>query len=224
MSFLTSHFQTIRDALVKRPWHFALLFFCILLPFLAFGKIAEEVHENDTQNLDVAILHFIHQHATPHRDSLVSWLTHTGGIIAIPAFFAAVVAFYFLQRRANAWFFGVSVAGAYALNLIAKLFFQRVRPALWEGPIHETNYSFPSGHAMVSMAIAMAFVFIAWRTKWRWPVAFLAIGSSLLIGFSRLYLGVHYPTDVIGGWSAAIVWVSGLYLLVKKEETTNEHE
>lgn len=217
MSLLTPHFHTIREALIKRPWRFALLFFCILLPFLAFGKIAGEVHENETQNFDIAVLHFIHQHATPHRDSLISWLTRTGGVLAIPAFFAAIAAFFFLKRRANAWFFGVSVAGAYALNLLAKLFFQRGRPALWEGPIHETNYSFPSGHAMVSMAIAMAFICIAWRTKWRWPVAVAAFGSSLLIGFSRLYLGVHYPTDVIGGWLAAMVWVCGLYFILDRE-------
>jgi undecaprenyl-diphosphatase len=216
MPVFAPHFRNVCEALIKRPWYFALLFFCILLPFLAFGKIAGEVHENETQNFDIAVLHFIHQHATPRRDSMISWATRTGGIIAIPAFCAMVAAFYFLKRRANAWFFGVAVAGAYALNLLAKLFFQRVRPALWTGPIHETNYSFPSGHAMVSMAIAMAFVFMAWPTKWRWPVAIVALGSSFLIGLSRLYLGVHYPTDVIGGWSAAIVWVSGLYLLLKQ--------
>ncbi len=220
MTFFSPHLQTLREALAKRPWHFALLFFCILLPFLAFGKIAEEVHENETQNFDIAVLHFIHEHATPHRDSLVSWLTNTGGIIAIPAFFAAVAAFYFLKRRANAWFFGLSVVGAYALNLLTKLFFQRMRPALWTGPIQETNYSFPSGHAMVSMAIAMAFICIAWRTKWRWPVAVVAFSTSLLIGFSRLYLGVHFPTDVLGGWLAAIVWVCGLYLIFNRESET----
>jgi undecaprenyl-diphosphatase len=216
MLFISSHYQNLRDAFLKRPWYFALLFFCILLPFLAFGKIADEVHENETQNIDHAILHWIHQHATPHRDSLIAWATRTGGVLAIPAFLAVVAGFYFLKRRENAWFFAIAVSGAYLLDIVAKEIFQRVRPSLWLSPSPETNFSFPSGHAMVSMAIAMAFVFITWHSRWRWPVAVVAIGSSLLIGFSRLYLGVHYPTDVAGGWCAAIGWVSGLYLMLKR--------
>jgi undecaprenyl-diphosphatase len=201
----------------RDTWRIAFLFVGILLPLIFFGKLADEVHEGATLSWDEAILYSIHHNATPQLDWLIINAERTGGFLTLPFLLVVVFALRFLQRARNAAFFALCVGGAYALNVLAKLVFQRERPALWTSPLPETNYSFPSGHAMVSMAIAVAFTELSWRTKWRWPVVLLGIGSTLAIGFSRLYLGVHYPSDVLGGWSAGLLWACGLYLLLKRD-------
>jgi membrane-associated phospholipid phosphatase len=74
--------------------------------------------------------------------------------------------------------------------------------------------SFPSGHATGSTALVAALVGIAWRTRWRWPVLSLGLASMAGVASSRLYFGVHYPSDVLAGWALALAWVSALGLVV----------
>lgn len=210
------HFDTLISWSRRHFWQIAFLFVGILLPLALFGKLADEIHEGDSFAWDNAILHTIHQHATPHRDSLIAVATRTGGVLALPILIAIIFAFRFLKRAENALFFALTIIGAYALNALAKVFFHRVRPALWISPAPETSFSFPSGHSMVSMAIATAFIILAWNSRWRWPVLILSLLSTFIVGLSRIYLGVHYPSDVLGGWSAGLIWTCGLYLILQK--------
>ena len=99
------------------------------------------------------------------------------------------------------------------LNVCAKLFFSRQRPQLWETIVTEKSFSFPSGHSIGSMSFAAALTLLAWPTRWRWPVAIGALSFAITIGLTRLYLGVHYPSDVAAGWCAALVWVGGVYTI-----------
>lgn len=221
---MTLYFQNFTDLLRRHPLRFALLFFGVLIPFLVFGKIAVELRQGEVFSFDEAILKAIHAHASLRKDDWVLRGTIAMGVLAVPFLIAAIFGFRFLKQPQNASLLALSVIGAYALNLIAKAIFQRPRPALWLSVAPETNYSFPSGHSMVSAALAIAFIAIAWPTRWRWPVFVVAIVSTLLIGFSRLYLGVHYPSDVIGGWCGALLWVCGLLLILKRETTNYNHE
>jgi undecaprenyl-diphosphatase len=107
-------------------------------------------------------------------------------------------------------FFFLSVVGAGCLNLLAKLAFGRTRPDLWVSIAPEADYSFPSGHAMATMAMGAAVICLAWPTRQRWVVVALAVPFVIGIGLSRLYLGVHFPSDILGGWCASVAWVSGL--------------
>lgn len=215
---LPEYFFRLRDWFSRNYWRVALLFFGVLLPLLSFGELAEEIHEGDSFSWDESTLQKIKANSTPLLDRLIINGELVGGFLTLPFFITVVLALRFLKRVENAMFFIYAVAGSYLLSIIAKLFFQRERPALWESPLPETNHSFPSGHAMTSMAVAVAFIELAWPTKWRWPVVVLGLASTLLIGFSRLYLGVHYPSDVLAGWSAALVWTCGLFLLLRRSK------
>jgi membrane-associated phospholipid phosphatase len=101
------------------------------------------------------------------------------------------------------------------LNLLAKSAFARVRPDFWVSLLPETTFSFPSGHAMQSMAVVAGLVALTWRGRWRWPVALIGLCVVFLVGLSRIYLGVHYPSDILAGWTAALAWVIGLSVLFK---------
>jgi membrane-associated phospholipid phosphatase len=105
------------------------------------------------------------------------------------------------------------VLGSLALNLAAKAYFARTRPDLWLSLAPETTYSFPSGHAMGSATLAVALALLAWHTPWRWPVAAAGALFVVLVGLSRVYLGVHYPSDILAGWMAATAWVVAMYQL-----------
>lgn len=91
----------------------------------------------------------------------------------------------------------------------------RVRPHLWESPAPEFDYGFPSGHAMSSMTLVAVLVILTWGSRWRWWV--LAAGTIfvLVIGWTRLYLGVHYPSDILAGWMASIAWAVGVSWVIK---------
>jgi undecaprenyl-diphosphatase len=140
----------------------------------------------------------------------VSDIGYSYGVI--PLAFVIFIALLVVRRRGNALFFAVAMAGTGALNQGAKLFFRRDRPDLWlsPSPAPEHTYSFPSGHAMGSMALVAALAVLAWPTRWRrWPII-VGGAFTLLVGFSRVYLGVHYPSDVAAGWCASLGWVLGL--------------
>ena len=108
----------------------------------------------------------------------------------------------------------MGVGGAALLNMVLKLIFERPRPDLWEQLIIETSFSFPSGHAMASSALAFSVIAIAWNTRFRWYAVGVGVLFMLVIGFSRLYLGVHYPTDVLAGWFVSGAWVLLVALVV----------
>ena len=118
---------------------------------------------------------------------------------------AVVIAACLLRRPATAVAFAaVAAGGVWATPL--KSAFDRPRPHLWRGVAHLSSGSFPSGHATQSAALALALLALAWRTRWRLLVAASAAVYVGLVGVSRLYLGVHYPSDVLGGWSVATLW------------------
>lgn len=75
--------------------------------------------------------------------------------------------------------------------------------------------SFPSGHAMGSATLAAAVVMLLWRTRWRWPALVLGVCFAVWVGASRVYLGVHYPSDILAGWTAALTWTCLAYLVVR---------
>jgi undecaprenyl-diphosphatase len=130
----------------------------------------------------------------------------------------AIAAFLYFRQARTAALLAITMVGMAALDVTLKLAFHRPRPVAYFGPT-PTTYSFPSGHAMGSFCFygVLAAILAARakerRTKWCiWAGATLLIG---LIGFSRIYLGVHYPSDVIAGYCAGAVWVAAVGFLNK---------
>ena len=191
-----------------------LLFAGVLLPLWIFAELADEVHELEQFVFDDPILLKAHAYAGPGMDRffiLVSQLGY-GGVILIDVLIVLALLLY--RRWREAVFAAIAFSGSALLNLGSKQFFQRDRPSLWQSVSPEHTYSFPSGHAMGSMTLALVVILLAWPTRWRWPLLVLAASFALLVGYSRIYLGVHYPSDILGGWMAAIAWVAGVHLLL----------
>ena len=191
------------------------VFVIFALSVAVFANIAEEVLERETHDVDVAILHTINSWSTPFLDRLIPLLTDTGGLIGGTVLaLSATIIFFMLKKKREALVVVFSSVGALLLNLLLKSMFIRPRPQEWTRIVEETNYSFPSGHAMASAALAFALIAVTWNTRWRWLVIVLTGLYTLMIGFTRLYLGVHYPTDVIGGWFVSAAWVSIVVLML----------
>ena len=210
---LVAHAITAAKA---RPLFLVGFFLAVLVPFVLFGELAEEILEGHGLPFDEPILRWFHAHATPARDRWVAALTKFGGPMPMPMVVCEVVAVAALlvfRKRREAEFLAIAGGGAALLNVIAKLIFSRQRPQLWETIVTEKSFSFPSGHSIGSMSFAAALTLLAWRTRWRWPVAIGAMFFAITIGLTRLYLGVHYPSDVAAGWCAALVWVGGVYTI-----------
>lgn len=189
-----------------------LVFVGVLLPLWVFGELAEEVHGMEEFVFDAPILLAAHANGGATLDRVFVWITDVGYAYGvIPLDISLVLVLLVVKRWREATFAGVSFGGSGLLNMGAKQFFARERPSLWESIAPEESFSFPSGHAMGSMTLAMVVTMLAWHTPWRWPVALVAMTFALLVGVSRVYLGVHFPSDIIGGWVAAIAWVVGVY-------------
>jgi membrane-associated phospholipid phosphatase len=142
-------------------------------------------------------------------DSLMKAISFVGGPPVLLAIALAFAVFLGVQRRrVEGLFVLVAVGGAYPVGTLAKHAFHRTRPDLYPSLAHAPGYSFPSGHANGSMAFAFALSFLAWQTRRRRLVVALAALFVVLVGASRVYLGVHYPTDVLGGWAAGATWVA----------------
>lgn len=203
-------------------WRLALVFLGLLAPLWAFGEMADALHEGEAFVFDVPILQAVHSMASVSLDRVfvvVSALGYTWGVV--PADALLVLALVLWRRMREGIFAATAIVGSLLLNVAAKHTFERVRPGLWRSVSPaETTYSFPSGHAMGSMTLAMVVVLLCWdvrtrtRWQWRWPVTIVAASFVLLVGLSRLYLGVHYPSDILAGWTAACAWVVGVYGLV----------
>ena len=192
-----------------------LLFLCLLAPLWLFVELADEIHELEDFYFDDALLWHAHALSSPTLDRffvVVSALGYQWGVV--PADIALTLGLLVARRWREATFAGVSLGGSALLNMATKQFFQRDRPALWESIAPEHTFSFPSGHAMGSATLAMVVVLLCWHTRFRWPTGVLAALFALTVGASRIYLGVHYPSDILGGWAAGIAWVSGVYLVL----------
>jgi undecaprenyl-diphosphatase len=190
----------------------------------AFFKLASEVSEGDTMALDRAILTGLRSAADPATPIGPRWLpeamtdlTALGGATVL-LLVSAFVIFYLLLsgRMRTALFILAATAGGTALGGLLKLIYARPRPGLVPHLVDVTSSSFPSGHATDSAIVYLTLAALLARTvperALRIYIIGVAILLTLLIGVSRVYLGVHWPSDVIAGWTIGAAWALGCSL------------
>ncbi len=218
MSGATRHNKSPRDVARHRVHMAALFAFVIgVATSVLFVWIAKEVHENETIALDHRVLVAVRGLSTPWLDHVMVFLTQFGGVITVPV--ATIgLAVYFWQQHGwkQAAILIVGVGGSSVLNLLLKSIFSRARPDVWQQLVSEQTFSFPSGHAMASASLAASLVVILWYTRWRKAAIILGVLYVFVIGFSRLYLGVHYPTDIVAGWAASVAWVAAVAIVFSR--------
>ncbi len=199
----------------RHGWRLLLVFAGLLLPMWGFAELADEIREQQAVPFDEPVLRLAHALASAGYDRVFLWISVAGYLHGVVPFdIALLLVLTLLRRFREATFAAVALAGAALLNIAAKHAFARIRPALWDSISPETTFSFPSGHAMGSATLACVLIALAWGTRWRWPVVVLAGAFVVAVGLSRVYLGVHYPSDILAGWAAATAWALAAYLVV----------
>jgi undecaprenyl-diphosphatase len=211
-------------------WLFVGLGLCVLL--FAFVSLAGEVTEGDTQAFDTKILRALRDPADPSRPIGPGWiegplldLTAMGGPTVLGFVVLAVAGFLVLQTRyRTALVVAITAAGGEVLDTTMKYMFNRPRPTIVPHLRVVYSTSFPSGHAMESAIVYLTLGAILMRVAesrlTKIYILSVAVMLTALVGVSRVYLGVHYPTDVIGGWIVGFMWASICWLVAQRFEGT----
>jgi len=175
---------------------------------LFFGLLVIILLDRGPTRIDEVLLVGLEGWRSPTMSRVVGHLTDLGGHhLMIPLCTVLVFGVFWRWRRAGL-FLAVSLGGSALLNEGVKELVGRARPTVVSMVEHPRGLSFPSGHSQSTMAFATAFFLLIWfaRPRWRGRAALFFL-LPLLVGWTRTYLGVHYPTDVLAGWSLSAAWV-----------------
>ena len=185
---------------------------------LAFAMIASEVMEGDTLAFDRAILLALRNPADLGDPIGPRWLeemardvTALGSHVVLATITLTTVGFLVLsRRRASALFLGLAIGGGMLASSVLKIGFARPRPDLVPHAVEVYTASFPSGHAMLSatayLTLGALLMRVAPLVRTKFYVLSVAVLVTLMVGVSRVYLGVHWPTDVLAGWCGGAAW------------------
>lgn len=201
-----------------------------ILGAVAFASVAlfllmmKLVFLDQNQTFDAAAFAFAKSHTTPAFTAFMRFVTFFASKdFLIYGSLTLAFAFYFVKK--HRWYavkIPVIAAGSSLLNQGMKFWFDRPRPetAFYQ----QSGYSFPSGHAMIGGAFYGLFIYLVWTNVksvfWRWIFTLLLCAWILLIGYSRVYLNVHYASDVLAGWSAGFFFLVISLVVLRKFEPT----
>jgi len=182
---------------------------------IVFAWLSTEVAIGRTMDFDLRVRDAIHQYATPPITVVMVVVTFIGrAYVVFPVTIVVCVVFWRRGWKHQSRLFGIAMAGEVPIEYGLKWAFHRPRPQPFFGLALPGTYSFPSGHALAAMILytTLAALLTPWLHRlWCKVVAWIAaVVMIAAIGFSRAYLGVHYPTDVLAGYLAGLVWVLGI--------------
>ena len=217
----------------KNPWHreyaFLLLGFALAsILLLGFAEFVDEVVEGDTLAVDRWFLHLLRDSADLGRPRAPAWLTVAmmditalGGTTILTLTTVFVAGFLLLIGKSRtALLVTASVSLGTLVSHAFKALVERPRPDMQLHLVEVSSASFPSGHAMLSAIVYLTLAMLLARVvKNRNARLFIVAGAILLvmlIGLSRVYLGVHYPTDVIAGWCVGAAWAGASFLIATR--------
>ncbi|MEQ9672743.1 phosphatase PAP2 family protein [Coleofasciculus sp. G2-EDA-02] len=192
-----------------------------------FLGIADEVLEKQTQAIDKMLMLLVKQIHSPLLDWVMRGASIIGGTIFVTLICLILGAIFWVrQQRVYFTALAITAMGGTGLNLLIKQLFDRQRPQLWQLTKSEPNTSsFPSGHAMLSLVIYGFIGYLLARhfRRWRWWIVTIIIGLIVLIGFSRVYLGIHWPTDIVAGQAAGLTWLMACLLNLEVYRHYHQH-
>lgn len=193
----------------------------LLVAVWLFGAVAEAVVHGDALTLvDIHTAQWFHQRAIPGVTLAMLVVTQVHSLLGISVV-AAILACFLIGKRDWYWLLMLvlAVPGGMLLNVLLKNVFQRARPSFSDPILVLTSYSFPSGHVVASTVfygVLCAYLVLrldAWR--WRVLVILLAFVMVALVALSRVYLGVHYLSDVLGGFAEGVVWLAICFMALQ---------
>lgn len=215
--------------MLKRSPNYSLILLLVgvYLPLQIFVILLLVVQNHEgALNWELPLLFTIHDQMGEKLNLLAKILTRLGSFKTTTPVIAGMTLSFLLSKRWNYSLYTImTFLGAIAISYTGKIIVHRARPHLWE-LVYQigSDYSFPSGHAMSSMSFALVLIILTWNSSWRWLT--VIFGSLFVIGiaWTRLYLGVHYPSDIVGGWMIAIAWSMVVLLMGKLffTQLTNE--
>jgi undecaprenyl-diphosphatase len=188
-------------------------FIVSVLSLIGFSFIAFTIRANEYLKFDEDVISLVQGLESPLLTSIMKFFTYIGSTSALIILSLFILFFLYkvLKHRLELILFSAVIIGSPLLNLMVKLFFQRARPDLHR-LIDIGGYSFPSGHAMNAFSLYSILTFLLWRhitAKWaRVLLILFSMAMILSIGISRIYLGVHYPSDIIAGYLAGGFWIA----------------
>jgi membrane-associated phospholipid phosphatase len=194
-------------------------FTCLLL----FVLMAHEVFIQKDNSLDVALFGFANNHTSPQVTRImrfISFFASAEYLMVVPALVVLVFSWFRHMRWYGLKVLLISLTSS-VLNQALKRVFERPRPET--AMLEQSGLSFPSGHAMIGGSFYGLLIYIVWQTVrssfWRWCYTVLLTLLVLLIGYSRIYLNVHYATDVVAGYAIGIFWlILSVYLMRRLEK------
>ena len=199
----------------------------IVVAIWAFIELADDVLEGDTQAVDERVLLALRNPDDLNDAIGPQWaedagrdITALGGVTALMLITGAVVGYLLICKTYHAvWLVLIATVGGLLVSSALKLFFDRPRPSVVPHLAHVSTASFPSGHSMLSAVVYLTLGALLARLlpqrSLRIYVLFVAMSLTFLIGVSRVYLGVHYPTDVLAGWAVGLAWSIMCWLIAR---------
>lgn len=184
-----------------------------VLAIILFSWIADEMREGDTMRFDDSVRGFVHSFSSPATTKFMFATSFMGaGGLIIMLIAAVILCLLKKWYRAVGWL-ALTMVGATVLDVALKYGFHRIRPVPFFGAVPH-SYSFPSGHSLFSFCfygVMAGLTNARVRSPWLRATVFSAAAVMIaLIGLSRIYLGVHYPSDVVAGYLAGTIWVSAM--------------
>jgi membrane-associated phospholipid phosphatase len=212
----------LKDLLIARWRSLLLLLIGVYLPLQVFKILVVKVWENtDGFPWDVPILLAVHSTENPQLDVLAVMVARIGSPWTGVAIAGATILILLFQKRWRSLAYVLTVSlGSVIITRTGKEFMHRVRPHLWDSITPELSFAFPSGHATASVTLVAIVLILSWASSWRWLVFVFGSFYVMAIAWCRLYLGVHFPSDILAGWMVTLAWTIGVSLIIKPYLTT----
>lgn len=216
--FVIARMRALVTNLREQGWWVLIAAFLIGCALMGFAELADEVADGETHAFDRAVLLAMREPGDtadawgpPWFEMMVRDVTSLGGTVVLTLLTLAAIGFMLLSRKwGGALFVAVSIAGGTLISSVLKHFFDRSRPDVVPHLMEATSASFPSGHSMLAMVtyLTLGAVLAEVQDKPRIKIYILgwAVFLALAVGLSRVYLGVHWPTDVLAGWCVGSAW------------------